>query len=288
MHVLVTGCWCSHLSATASRPRWVLGNTIFRKLDHVHWATFYFNQILATISFSHILYLSLCVSSLSLSLSSSSFPLPRSRGFQPLFLPLSFPLDWLIHMYTILLFSSYNTCLIAWFSFLITKKQFSRYSTVNMFENKKGDSYKPEPERAGKRNTNWKRVRRNKEWEITTNGEANGRYQEGRKGKKPQSDIWVAHVKIHIISNNSHLVVAWYNRWAGQEKKSTPHHRLSISECFEKKTQSSRTFSHFLTYLSSNKAKSRITNAKTTLVKNSEARLSFCSAKTLNSMGNAA
>jgi len=58
-----------------------------------------------------------------------------------------------------------------------------------MFENKKGDSYKPEPERGGKRNTNRKRVRRNKEWKITTNGEANGRYQEGRKGKKPQSDI---------------------------------------------------------------------------------------------------
>ena len=84
--------------------------------------------------------------------------------------------------------------------------------------------------------------------------------------------------------------LSWHDITDGQDRRRNPHHTTAFQSLnvSKKKTQSSRTFSHFLTYLSSNKAKSRITNAKTTLVKNSEARLSFCSAKTLNSMGNAA
>lgn len=53
-----------------------------------------------------------------------------------------------------------------------------------MFENKKGDSYKPEPERAGKRNTNRKRVRRNKEWEITTNGGSKWEISRRKEGEE--------------------------------------------------------------------------------------------------------
>ena len=46
-------------------------------------------------------------------------------------------------------------------------------------------------------------------------------------------------------------------------------------------------FSHFLTYLSSSSARSRMTNVRTTFAKNSEARLSFISDATLQSAGNA-
>lgn len=47
-------------------------------------------------------------------------------------------------------------------------------------------------------------------------------------------------------------------------------------------------FSHFLAYLSRSCDRSRITNVKTTLAKNSEARFNFCSADVRISTGNAA
>lgn len=85
------------------------------------------------------------------------------------------------------------------------------------------------------------------------------------------------HVKIHF-KNTSFDSIFQRSVWLRNEQQ--------LPQCL--KHQSSRAFSHFLTYLSSNKAKSRITKAKTTLAKNSEARLSFCSANVLDSRGKAA
>lgn len=66
-----------------------------------------------------------------------------------------------------------------------------------------------------------------------------------------------------------------------QKKKYTSLYQKTV-------LHSSSHFSHFLAYLSSNCARSRMTNVSTTVAKNSEARFSFTSAAVLTSAGNAA